>query len=75
MARAMAHQALHLEEAAMKDWIEVGNFNLAHQILMRNIAPVYFSGQVLDLEQGPLQKLMANKESLVMVLTKLQSSG
>jgi hypothetical protein len=44
IARAMAHQHLQLNEVAMKDWFEVGNFNLSHQILMRNIAPLYFSG-------------------------------
>ena len=44
IARAMAHQHLQLNEFAMKDWFEVGNFNLSHQILMRNIAPLYFYG-------------------------------
>jgi hypothetical protein len=61
MARAMAYQSLHLDEAAMNDWIQVGNFNFAHQILMRSIAPVYFSSQSLVLESGPLQKLLASK--------------
>jgi hypothetical protein len=43
IARAMAHQHLQLNEVAMRDWLEVGNFNLCHQILMRNIVPLYFS--------------------------------
>jgi hypothetical protein len=43
IARAMAHQHLQLNEVAMRDWLEVGNFNLSHQILMKNIAPLYFS--------------------------------
>jgi hypothetical protein len=72
MGRAIAFQGVNQYESAMKDWIEVGNFNVAHQILMKNIVPLYFSMQGLDLSKRPLQLMMNHKEGLRDILTRLQ---
>lgn len=49
MARAIAYQGLNMDENAIKDWVDIGNFSVAHQILMKNIAPLYFSIQGFDI--------------------------
>lgn len=41
-ARAIFHQTFNQVESAMNDWIECGNYNIAHSLFIKSIAPHYF---------------------------------